>query len=647
MMTSTNTNTQLTGLWIIVGRIVWGFCALIMLAVFVYSLTTLPATFEAIHAETGSGFPFLLGATGVIRRYIVILFYYGASALLFSRRSNDRVVLIASLTFLALGSFPLATGLFDITSNLINIPPFWQAATTAVLIFTVNIAMWVVLTYPDGRFVPSWGRWLMPFTTLASFYYGLSFQAQQSLPFNAIAIVFIIVFAALWLQVKRFRQASSTQRQQVKFFIVGVAGYFAFQLIALIFYSQRGGLDLSGGIFTIIAEVMFLCAYVNFLVAMLFAVVRHRLWDIDFVINRSLVYGGLTLLLGGVFLLVFFIVQGVVNALLSEPQPTLSAIMGIVLVLGLFQPTRNRIRRFVDRKFYGIEIDYNDIAQRHAERIKVVTPEEGDTFGVYGKLEAIGRGGMGIVYRAKHPTTREDIAVKLLREADRDDKDTVARFHREARAMMGLNHPNIVRLHEVGMIREMPYIAMEYIAGQSLREVLKAREFIPLDEALPILRDIAAALDYAHARGIIHRDIKPGNIILDQKAPDCRAVLMDFGIARLDSATRLTQTGGMLGTLDYIAPEQIQGADNIDNRADVYSFGVLAYQMLAGELPFRHSNPGAMIMAHLMHPVPDIRHKISSINDAAAIAIMRAMAKDPSVRFATAGQFIEAFTQTD
>jgi serine/threonine protein kinase len=153
---------------------------------------------------------------------------------------------------------------------------------------------------------------------------------------------------------------------------------------------------------------------------------------------------------------------------------------------------------------------------------------------------------------------------------------------------------------------------------------------------------VAAALDYAHAQAVVHRDIKPSNIVVRENTG--RAVLMDFGIAKIAAETQLTQAGGMIGTLDYIAPEQIQGAPEVDYRADIYSLGIMAYQMLTGELPFQQNNPGALVIAHLMQPPPDPRAKVAAIPAAMARAVMRAMSKKPAERFATAGEMAAHFT---
>jgi serine/threonine-protein kinase len=191
-------------------------------------------------------------------------------------------------------------------------------------------------------------------------------------------------------------------------------------------------------------------------------------------------------------------------------------------------------------------------------------------------------------------------------------------------------------------------MVMQYIAGQDLGDFLQANGALPLSQVHAIAQDVASALDYAHAQGVVHRDIKASNVMLEpvtatgQGTKSFRAVLMDFGLVKImGGGTRLTQQG-MMGTLDYIAPEQIQDSAEVDARADVYAFGVLVYQMLTGELPFKNHNPGALILAHLQQPAPDPRALAPSLSEGTAHAICQALAKHPTDRLPSAGTLAAA-----
>jgi serine/threonine-protein kinase len=210
--------------------------------------------------------------------------------------------------------------------------------------------------------------------------------------------------------------------------------------------------------------------------------------------------------------------------------------------------------------------------------------------------------------------------------------------------MAQLRHPNIITIHDYGEQDGLPFIVMEYLNGDTLSDILKERERIGLTESLPLLEDLASALDYAHDKGVIHRDIKPSNVILEPvttsaRGRSWRAILMDFGIARFVSEnTMLTASGDVLGTADYISPEQAHGIAELDRRADLYSFAVMTYQILTGHKPFERNNTWAMIRSHLEEPPPDPRIHVD-LPEIAAEALLKALAKKPEERFATVGEF--------
>jgi len=257
-------------------------------------------------------------------------------------------------------------------------------------------------------------------------------------------------------------------------------------------------------------------------------------------------------------------------------------------------------------------------------------------FGNYRILAPLGRGGMSTVYRAEDPELDRQVALKVLPAEFLHEPTFAERFRREARVAARLEHPNIVPVYAYGIEDRTPWMAMRLIAGGSLKEMLKERR-LPPDEALPILRGVADALDAAHIRGIVHRDVKPANILLDEEG---RPYLADFGIARLmQSSGALTKTGAMTGTPQYMAPEQAR-AEQVDHRCDVYSLGVVAYELLTGRVPFTGETPMAVLMMHMLEPVPAPSGE--GVTTQVAGVLLAAMAKEPDRRWGSAGAFVDA-----
>jgi len=237
-------------------------------------------------------------------------------------------------------------------------------------------------------------------------------------------------------------------------------------------------------------------------------------------------------------------------------------------------------------------------------------------------LEMLGRGGMGVVYKARQRNLDRIVALKILPPLDALSPDFVARFSREARSLAKLNHPNIVNVYDFGEAGGLYYIVMEYVDGANLRQVLQTRRLAPA-EALAIVPKICDALEYAHEEGLVHRDIKPENLLIDKKG---RVKIADFGLAKLlrrePLDMTLTLTGMALGTLRYMAPEQMDKPETVDHRADLYSLGVVIYEMLTGEVPVgRFELPSQKaqvdvrfdeIVLHALEKEPDRRYQHAS-----------------------------------
>ncbi len=253
----------------------------------------------------------------------------------------------------------------------------------------------------------------------------------------------------------------------------------------------------------------------------------------------------------------------------------------------------------------------------------------------------LGRGGMAAVFSALDVRLNRRVAIKLLPPELAFNLNVRSRFLREAQMAAGLTHPHIVPIYNVDERDGLVYFVMALVEGQSVALRLGREGAFPIDEARTIIADVADALDYAHRQGVVHRDIKPDNILLDRATG--RPRVTDFGIARAAAEEqRLTVTGMAVGTPAYMSPEQAMGEREVDGRSDIYSLGIVAYQMLAGETPFRAINTPAMLMKHVSEPPPPLRARRAEIPPALAAAIERALAKRPEERWRTAGEMREA-----
>ena len=250
--------------------------------------------------------------------------------------------------------------------------------------------------------------------------------------------------------------------------------------------------------------------------------------------------------------------------------------------------------------------------------------------GRYEIEELVGTGGMSSVYRARDSVLERRVALKILHEHFSADPEYVERFRREARAIARLNHPNIVTVIDRGEFGNRQFIVFEHIPGENLKEVVEREGQLPVAQALALTHQIARGLAFAHQHDVVHRDVKPQNVLLDESGT---AKVTDFGIARsLDPGEELTQTGTLLGTSDYIAPEQASG-EPIDARSDQYSLGVLLYELLTGEVPYPADSFMAVAMRHLRDPVPSVRERRRDVPDRVDKIVARAMAKRPADRF--------------
>ncbi len=263
----------------------------------------------------------------------------------------------------------------------------------------------------------------------------------------------------------------------------------------------------------------------------------------------------------------------------------------------------------------------------------MTAPQKLEKIGRYQILDKVGKGGMGVLYRGFDPVLDREVAIKLMHADFSEDTEQMRpRFYREARAAAKLNHRNIVTIFEFAEESNVPYIVMEFLKGTSLGSRLHAQPPLTLDDKLNVMAQLCDGLAYAHEQGVVHRDVKPDNVFILE---DGSVKLLDFGIAKLTTST-LTRQGDVLGSASYMSPEQVGGSENVDGRADIFSTGVVLFELLSGRKPFEGDSPTSVIVKILKDDPTPIDSITTGLPPELVACVMRALAKDPADRFPTA-----------
>lgn len=262
----------------------------------------------------------------------------------------------------------------------------------------------------------------------------------------------------------------------------------------------------------------------------------------------------------------------------------------------------------------------------------------GKQFGQYQIVAPLGEGGMAAVYKAYQPAMDRYVAVKVLPRHMAASEEFTARFKREARLLAQLQHPHILPVFDYGEAGGYPYIVMPFVVSGTLADILHSQR--PLfSEVRRILTQVGDALSYAHARGMIHRDIKPSNVLIDERG---NCLLTDFGLARMaEDSTKLTSSGAIMGTPAYMSPEQGAGS-NIDRRSDIYSLGIILYEMVTGRVPFTAETPVAVVFKHIQDPLPSVQKFNPNVPESVELILLKALAKSPEDRYQNAADFVHA-----
>lgn len=572
---------------------------------------------------------------------------------LYSHLRKEVVIFLTSLTLIT-----FSTGVLNVLEAfMVSYPQF-----EFVILFQKALAWALVVLifylFPDGRFELKWTRWAY----LGWLVFTLSWLIFPDTPHNptrlgALSSEWVYIAYLGWLGSGAFvlfwrsvHSSSREGRQKSKWMTTGLVGavFIAFvQEFPTLANPHLVDHTHPEGIWYALVSTLIFCAGVMLVpLGIVFSIQKDRLWRIDFLINRALVSGLMILIVILGLYGTFTIFTDLLNAITGIQYTWFPLVTAGLLVFYLFRPTLRWVQTLVDQNVFGIHVTFRK-ANGVSQPLETEIIWTGRTVGRYRIDELMRIGKSGRVYKGVEIHTGNPVAVKFLHQYLVRQIVHRKAFVAEAKILSRLSHPNIGNLLDYGEEAERAcYIVMEYLSDRTLEDRLREKGSLSIAEADYVLTQIGAALDYAHQQEIIHLDVKPGNILLRPKSGvpfGYIPILTDFGISRnlFDDRSHLDQE--VSGTFDYISPEQIHSPKQLGRQSDIYSLGVVAFQMVTGQLPFQNHQPAAKLLAHLYEPAPNPMEINPDVPLKAAVSIQQAMRKDPIERFHNALAFTAAF----
>jgi uncharacterized membrane protein len=597
----------------------------------------------------------IFGTPEIYATYLIVVGLIGLIAfvsmavLIYWQHGTEIIGYVVSLMLLVLGA-----DLTNFIDALVAQYPIMAIPGDMIRALALLLPIVVLFSFPTGKSVPGWGR--IPVFILAiwslsrPFLYYTSFH-PRFWP-SSLTLVWFIGFLGSGLAAAGYRYlkiSSPEERQQTRWIILTGGAAIGIYLIQLAVQFVVLGYDQPNTGAEVSTFPLIHTTYILGLLPVPFglavSIIRYRLWDLDLFINRSITYIILITLLaalGGGVLMVSLIG---LEKLTGQDQFLVAA--GIAAALGglAIRPGYSFLKHFVDQHLYDIRLEYDRKLETPAAL--EVFGKELSSIGEYRHLQFVAYGTLANVYTAWHPTISRPLVVKILQPSLAQSEDFQERFEASARQMINLRHANIISLFDYGKIGATYYMVLEYISGPSMAEFLAKHAPVPADQIIYYVNEIADALEYAHAQGVLHHDLKPSNVMLQPVSTSAlrRPILMDFGITRLIGEKKRITGKNATSTYAYLAPEQIRLRPEADQRADIYALGMIAYQLSTGSIPFSSQSPAALLLAHLRQKPVNPCAINSKLPESMGQAILKALEKNPADRYDSAGAFARALSE--